>query len=141
MITVTDQPDAADLAAIAQGLNAFNDSLVGPSERRALAATLRDDGGALVGGISGFTAWGWLYVQWLWLAERARGQGLVAEILAAAEGEALARGCHAAWIDSFNPQAIRAYQRAGYVEFGRLPDFPRGHVRVFLQKPLNGATP
>lgn len=141
MIIVTDQPDAADLAAIAQGLNTFNDSLVGPSERRTLAVVLHDDSGALIGGISSFTAWGWLYVQWLWLAESARGQGMAGRMLAAAEAEARARGCHAAWIDSFNPQAIRAYQRAGYAEFGSLPDFPRGRTRVFLSKSLKGVTP
>lgn len=132
----TDSLDPADLAAIGDGLAAFNDADVGPSGRRALVVVLREDTGAVVGGLSGYTAWGWLYVQWLWLAEPARGQGWAGRLLALAEAEARARGCHGAFIDTFNPVALRAYTRAGYAEFGRLAAFPPGRDRVFLQKPL-----
>lgn len=133
---VTDAPDAGDLAAIGAGLSAFNDADVGPADRRALAVVLRDAAGGVVGGLSGYTAWGWLYVQWLWLAEPARGQGWAGRLLTMAETEARARGCHGAWIDTFNPVALRAYQRQGYGVFGELPDFPRGRARTFLQKAL-----
>ncbi|ASY69842.1 hypothetical protein SFHH103_02207 [Sinorhizobium fredii HH103] len=49
------------------------------------------------------------------------------------------RGCHSAWIDTFNPAARRAYERQGYVPFGELPDFPKGRNRVFLKKALSPA--
>ena len=58
-------------------------------------------------------------------------------LLEAAETEAIARGCHGAWIDTFNPQALRAYQRQGYAIFGELPEFPIGRSRYFLQKKLS----
>jgi GNAT superfamily N-acetyltransferase len=89
-----------------------------------------------VAGISGYTAWGWLYVQWLWVAEAQRGQGLAGRMLAAAEREAKIRGCHGAYIDTFSPLALKIYRRAGYVAFGALEDFPKGRTRTFLQKPL-----
>ena len=57
-------------------------------------------------------------------------------MLAAAEAEARDRGCHAAYIDTFNPVALKIYQRAGYVPFGALEDFPIGRTRTFLQKTL-----
>lgn len=133
---LTDAPDAGDLAAIGAGLSAYNDADVGPADRRALAVVLRDAGGRVAGGLSGYTAWGWLYVQWLWLAEPARGQGWAGRLLTLAETEARARGCHGAWIDTFNPVALRAYQRHGYAVFGELPGFPKGRTRSFLQKPL-----
>jgi hypothetical protein len=57
-------------------------------------------------------------------------------MLAAAEAEARARGCHGSYIDTFSPVALRVYQRAGYRPFGALPDFPKGRTRTFLQKPL-----
>jgi hypothetical protein len=63
---------------------------------------------------------------------------MAGKILAKAEEEATARGCHGAWIDTFNPHALRAYQRQGYQIFGELPDFPRGRTRTFLQKSLGG---
>lgn len=136
MIEVTATPDPADMARVGEGLAAFNDADVGPSGRLPLAVFLRDGAGAVVGGISGYTAWGWLYVQWLWLDQGQRGQGAAGRMLDAAEAEARARGCHGAWIDTFNPVALRAYQRAGYTPFGALPDFPRGRSRTFLRKSL-----
>ncbi|PKP69226.1 MAG: GNAT family N-acetyltransferase [Alphaproteobacteria bacterium HGW-Alphaproteobacteria-4] len=135
-VELTATPTEADLAAIGAGLSAFNAADAGPSGRLALAVVLRGDAGAVVGGLSGYTAWGWLYVQWLWLAEPLRGQGWAGRMLALAEAEAQARGCHGAWIDTFNPVALAAYQRAGYRVFGTLPEFPPGRSRVFLQKPL-----
>jgi GNAT superfamily N-acetyltransferase len=135
-LTVTAAPTGEELAAIGDGLARFNEADVGPSGRIALAVVLRGPNGAIVGGISGYTAWGWLYVQWLWLAETQRGAGYAARMLAAAEDEARQRGCHGAYIDTFNPVALKVYQRQGYAPFGGLQDFPRGRTRTFLQKAL-----
>ena len=135
-IDVTATPAADDLAAIGNGLSSFNDADVGPAGRLNLAVLVRDDSGELIGGISGYTAWGWLYVQWLWLDEAHRGHGLAGRMLAAAELEAKARGCHGSYIDTFSPVALKVYQRAGYVPFGELEDFPKGRTRTFLQKRL-----
>lgn len=132
---LTATPDPNDLAAIAAGLTEFNTAEVGPSERQTLAIVVRD-GTRVVGGLSGYTAWGWLYVQWLWLDETLRGQGLAARLLAQAEEEAVNRGCHGAHIDTFSPQALHVYQKAGYAVFGALPDFPPGRTRSFLCKRL-----
>jgi len=137
-LAVTGTPAADDLATIGGALSTFNDADVGPSGRQPLAVMVRDDGGTLVAGISGYTAWGWLYVQWLWVAEAQRGAGLAGRMLDAAETEARERGCHGAYIDTFNPVALGVYQRQGYVPFGELRDFPTGRTRTFLQKQLGG---
>jgi hypothetical protein len=57
-------------------------------------------------------------------------------MLQMAEAEAVRRGCHDAYIDTFSPVALKVYQRAGYVPFGALEDFPKGRTRTFLQKKL-----
>lgn len=136
-IDVTDTPSESELAAISEGLTAFNAIDVGPSGRQPLAVLIRDDAGKTIGGISGYTAWGWLFTQWLFVPETLRGQGMAGKLLDAAEQEASARGCFGAWIDTFNPQALKAYQRQGYAIFGELPDFPAGRSRFFLQKKLS----
>ncbi|MGX8009395.1 GNAT family N-acetyltransferase [Mesorhizobium sp. ORM8.1] len=135
-LEVTAEPLAQDLASLSGSLIAFNDADAGASGRKLLAVFMRDEGGAIVAGISGYTAWGWLYVQWLWVDETLRGQRVAGGMLDAAEREALARGCHGAWIDTFNPIAARVYERQGYRPFGSLPDFPVGRSRIFLQKKL-----
>jgi GNAT superfamily N-acetyltransferase len=135
-VTVTASPSADELAAIGSRLKAFNEADVGPADRMELAVLMRDASGEIVGGVSGYTAWGWLYVQWLWVAETQRGHGLAGRMLAAAEDEARTRRCRASWIDTFNPVALKIYQRAGYQPFGALDDFPIGRTRTFLQKRL-----
>ena len=135
-LEVTDTPRAEDLDLLGTSLASFNENDVGSSERTALAVFVRDTDDRIVAGLSGYSAWGWLYVQWLWVAEGQRGGGLAGRLLEAAEDEARARGCHGAYIDTFNPKALRTYQRAGYTVFGTLPDFPKGRTRSFLSKLL-----
>lgn len=135
-LIVTDKPEPNELGAIGENLSAFNDADVGPSERRTLVVLVRDEAGALKAGINGYTGWGWLFTQWLWVDESLRGQGMAGRMLQAAEDEARARGCHSAWIDTFNPVAEKAYTRQGYQVFGELPDFPIGRTRKFLKKKL-----
>ena len=135
-LKITSTPQAEDLEVLGASLAAFNQSDVGPSERQALAVLVRDVDGDVVAGLSGYTAWGWLYVQWLWVAEDQRGRKLAGRLLELAEAEARGRGCHGAYIDTFNPQALKTYQRSGYTAFGSLPDFPKGRTRSFLSKTL-----
>ena len=135
-LQITENPDPTDVALLGERLAVYNDADVGASGRRTLAVFVRDEAGAILGGISGYTAWGWLYIQWLWLAETHRGQGLAGSMLEAAEAEGRTRGCHGAYIDTFNPVALKVYQRQGYVAFGALEDFPPGRTRTFLHKPL-----
>ncbi|ARO13884.1 acetyltransferase protein [Ketogulonicigenium robustum] len=135
-LTLTETPDAGLRAALGEKLAAFNTADVGPTDRRELVIFAQDADGALRAGLSGYTAWGWLYTQWLWMDETQRGQGLAGRLLAMAEAEARSRGCHGAYIDTFSPHGLKAYLRAGYTVFGELPDFPVGRTRSFLRKAL-----
>ncbi|MCQ1836111.1 GNAT family N-acetyltransferase [Neorhizobium galegae] len=135
-LDVTASPSPEELATIGEGLTAFNDADVGPSERKALAVLIRDIDGKVIGGLSGYTAWGWLFTQWLFIPDALRGEGMAGKLLSQAEEEARARGCHGAWIDTFSPVARKAYMRQGYEIFGELPEFPKGRTRTFLRKAL-----
>jgi len=135
-ITVLDKPATDELDIIGERLTAFNTGDVGPADKQALIVAVRDENAKLLAGISGYTAWGWLYIQWLWVDDSLRGQNMASRMLEAAEDEAARRGCHGAYIDTFNPTALKVYQRQGYKPFGELPDFPKGRTRTFLSKPL-----
>lgn len=135
-ITILDEPSSDELAVIGERLTAFNTDDVGPAGKQALIVAVRNESNDLLAGISGYTAWGWLYIQWLWVDESMRGQNMAARMLQAAEDEAVKRGCHGAYIDTFSPIALKVYQRQGYEAFGKLPDFPKGRTRTFLSKAL-----
>ena len=127
----------ADLyTLVGDGLSAFNTATIGIWDWQNLAVAVHS-GNECLGGLVGFTAQGWLFVKWLWIVDGARGQGLGAAAMAEAEKAAIGRGCHAAWLDTFNPAAKRFYERVGYTLFGELPDFPIRHTRYFLQKRLD----
>jgi len=97
---------------------------------------LKDDSGQTVGGLWGRTSFGWLFVELLFVPEVLRGRRYGVRLLETAENAAIARNCHAVWLDTYDFQAAPFYERLGYREFGRLEDYPREHTRRFLHKDL-----
>ncbi len=135
-VALADAPDEGLRRAIMAPLLDFNLALAGPSGHQTLALVVRDEGGAVCGGLWGSTSYGWLYTQMLVVPEAARGAGLGRELMRAAETEALRRGCLHAWVDTqFGARAF--YERLGYTVFGELPDHPPGFTRTFLKKALH----
>jgi len=133
---LSDVADEEVRRAIVAPLVRFNESRAGPSGNRPLVVELRDAAGAIAGGLWGSTAYGWLFTQLLVVPEQSRGQGLGRRLMSMAEGEALKRGCHAAWLDTFEFQARAFYEQIGYSCFAELPDYPKGSSRYFLRKEL-----
>ncbi len=129
-------PSDDDVKAIHAGLRAYNQRFAPDESATPVTIFLRDEHGALAGGLRGYTFWGWLHVEMLWLAEAARGQDLGSRMLALAEQEGARRGCRQAFLDTMSWQALPFYQKHGYEIWGQLDDFPPGHTRYFLKKAL-----
>jgi len=130
-------PDQADLAAIGDGILAFNAEQIGQTAFRPLSITMRDRSDALIGGMFGDMRWGWLDLKALWVAPSSRRQGLGSRILHTAENQAQENGCHSVWLTTESFQAETFYARAGYEVFARLEDYPPGHKRIFMRKSLS----
>jgi GNAT superfamily N-acetyltransferase len=135
-------PEAIDSLReeIRRGLLAFNVLTAGPPEYRRLALAARDGDGRLLGGLYGNTTWRWLFVDLLWVDEPYRRQGLGRRLLRSAEALARDRGCIAAYLDTFDFQARPFYEREGYVLFGTQENYPPGHRKFYLSKPLTSAS-
>lgn len=136
-LTLESDPAEADLAAIRAGLHAFNTLAASDDSHQTLALFLRGENGELLGGLLGDTYWGWLSVAILWLEEKARRHGHGSRLLAAAEAEAVRRGCHHAHLDTMSFQALPFYEKHGYKVWGILDDLPVGQQRIFLSKKLD----
>jgi GNAT superfamily N-acetyltransferase len=121
--------------AVFKGLRAFNTSVLGKSDSGSVAITLRHRG-AVVGGLIGYTFFGWMFVAALWVADEFRGKGFGSKLMKAAEKEAKRRGVTNIYLDTFSFQAPAFYRKLGYREFGKLKQFPAGHYRSFLTKAL-----
>jgi ribosomal protein S18 acetylase RimI-like enzyme len=133
---IDDRVSDAEEALVRRELLAFNERHIGPADEQPVRLVARDDSGAVVAGLLGQTKWGWLYVEKLWLADEARGQGLGSRLLSAAESIAIDRGCTGATLTTFEHQARGFYEKLGYVLFGTLEGYPAGTRQYHLCKPL-----
>jgi GNAT superfamily N-acetyltransferase len=135
VLTVSTSPEPEAAKIIGDGLNAFNDAIVGYADREPLHVIVRDsDRGEIVGGISGRTSLGLLFIDLVYLPETLRGTGVGSRMMTMAEDEARRRGCRAGILYTINFQAPGFYQRLGWRVFGEIPCDPPGTSRVFLMK-------
>ena len=121
---------------IGGGISAFNTEMAGDDHGKNLCFVLEDPKGEVLGGVIGMTYWNWLYISLMWLPEELRGKGYGQQLLEMAEKEGRKRGAQYSYLDTFSFQAPGFYQKFGYLEFGRLEDFPPGHTRYFMMKQL-----
>ncbi len=103
---------------------------------RPLFLLLKDESGEMVGGLSGSTYWGWLFIEYLFVPEELRGRGLGAQLLAKAETIAIRRGCEHAYLTTFGFQAPGFYKNQGYIQAGCLEDYPPGVSYYWMRKDL-----
>jgi GNAT superfamily N-acetyltransferase len=137
-LTLLDKPDPAVARAVHGLLLAFNNTASGYEfDGQALVISVTDhDTGEIVGGLWGSTSYGYLHIDMLIVPESLRGTGLGTRMMQQAEDEAIRRGCHGSYLDTFDFQARGFYERIGYTVFGAIEDTPPGHTRFFLRKKL-----
>jgi GNAT superfamily N-acetyltransferase len=137
-VTLTDAPDAEALGAIRQGLDQFNLAACGLSDQRPLAVLVKDPAtGNVLGGLTGRTSRGILFIEVFFLPESLRGNGLGSKVLRMAEDEGRRRGCRNGLLHTNNFQAPEFYRKHGWREFGQLPSEPPGTSRIFFCKQLD----
>lgn len=125
MAALQRETDVAETSeAVKAGLGAYNAARVGPRASEPLAISLRDDAGAIVGGLVGELKWQWLHVDLLWIDEAHRGSGHGEALLAMAEQAARDHGARGVYLSTMSIQAPDFYPKLGYVEYGRLEDYP-----------------
>ncbi len=135
-LMLTDAPDPADVDVVKQGLDTYDAAQGAVVDWVPLVVFARDAEGTIVAGLTGSTYWGYLYVGRLWTEERIRRGGLGSRLLAAAEQEAVRRGCHSVHLMTGSFNALPFYQKRGYTVFGELADMPPGHTQYFMRKRL-----
>lgn len=140
-LEISDPADPQDQADLQEALFAFNRQATGYTDGRSLACFVRDEDGRLVAGLDGFTWGGYARVEYLWVDEARRGQGLGRALMNAAIEEARARGCVTMVLDTHTFQAPGFYERLGFTEVGRTADTPVGHGQVLYQRRLLPAPP
>lgn len=133
---VLTDPEPGDIEFLEARLIEFNYRATGFTDGLGLAIITRDEAGNIIAGLSGFTWGGACKIEWLWVREDLRSQGLGRELMRQAEDEAIRRGCGTMLLDTHSFQAPSFYQKLGFEIAGVYEDFPKGYQQVFLQKKL-----
>jgi len=120
---------------IVKGIRAYNTAALGKLDYKPLTITMRE-GQEIVAGLAAHTAFGWMFIEVLWVSDGKRRKGLGRALMEKAEGEARKRGVQNAYLNTFSFQARPFYRKLGYKEFARLNDFPSGHSFHWMTKAL-----
>ena len=139
-ITLTDEADPAIRDAIGAALKRYNEEQVGPINNRPLSIVLRAaDSNEIIGGLTGRTSLGLLFIDLFVVPKDSRGSGLGRRLLRMAEEEGKKRGCRAATLYTMNFQAPDFYEKYGYRRFGAKPDYYEDGAPAWrYEKPLQG---
>jgi GNAT superfamily N-acetyltransferase len=136
-ITLTDAPDAADTAVVADGLHDYNTSRAGYDDYRPLAVFVTDPAtGKVAGGLYGGSYMGQLRIDRFYLPEGLRRDRLGSRVLKMAEDEGRRRGCTRVTLTTMEIQAPGFYQKQGYAMAATLACDPPGVTRYLMTKKL-----
>lgn len=117
-------------------IRSYNRSKRETSESEPLNLYVEDEHGQLLAGLVAETFGNWLEIEYLFVKEDLRGQGIGSQLLQQAESEAKKRNCRFAFVNTYQFQAPAFYQKYGYKEVFTMKDYPYTGQRYYYQKEL-----
>ena len=117
-------------------IRSYNRSKREVAESEPLNLYVEDEHGEIMTGLVAETFGNWLEIEYLFVKEDLRGQGIGSQLLQQAESEAKKRNCRFAFVNTYQFQAPAFYQKHGYQEVFILKDYPYTGQRHYYQKDL-----
>ena len=117
-------------------IRSYNRSKREAAESEPLNIYVEDDSGELMAGLVAETFGNWLEIEYLFVKEELRRQGIGTQLLQQAESEAKKRNCRFAFVNTYQFQAPAFYQKYGYKEVFTMKDYPYTGQRHYYQKEL-----
>ena len=121
---------------IGELIRSYNRSKREAAECEPLNLYVEDEHGQLLAGLVAETFGNWLEIEYLFVKEDLRGQGIGSQLLQQAESEAKKRNCRFAFVNTYQFQAPAFYQKHGYQEVFTMKDYPYTGQRHYYQKEL-----
>ena len=117
-------------------IRSYNRSKREVAESEPLNLYVEDEHGEIMAGLVAETFGNWLEIEYLFVKEDLRGQGIGSQLLHQAESEAKKRNCRFAFVNTYQFQAPAFYQKHDYQEVFTLKDYPCTGQRHYYQKDL-----
>ena len=117
-------------------IRSYNRSKREVAESEPLNLYVEDEHGEIMAGLVAETFGNWLEIEYLFVKENLRGQGIGSQLMQQAESEAKKRNCRFAFVNTYQFQAPVFYQKQGYKEVFALKDYPYTGQMHYYQKDL-----
>ena len=117
-------------------IRSYNRSIRETAESEPLNLYIEDEQGQLLAGLVEETLGNWLEIEYLFVKDDLRGQGIGSQLLQRAESEAKNRNCRYVFVNTYQFQAPAFYQKHDYQEVFTLKDYPCTGQRHYYQKDL-----
>lgn len=131
-----DNKDFQKVQEIGNLIRSYNRSKRETAKSEPLNIYVQDEKGNLMAGLVAETFGNWLEIEYLFVKEELRGQGIGSKLLHQAESEAKKRNCRFAFVNTYQFQAPAFYEKHGYKEVFSLKDYPYTGQRQYYQKNL-----
>ena len=131
-----DNTESQNAQEIGDLIRSYNRSKREAAESEPLNLYVEDDSGQVMAGLVAETFGNWLEIEYLFVKEDLRGQGIGSQLLQQAESEAKKKNCRFAFVNTYQFQAPSFYQKHGYKEVFTLKDYPYTGQRHYYQKEL-----
>ena len=122
-IVVTEKPTKEDISEIREAIRDYNSSYLEGIKYNDVVCYLNGANGRKIAGIIGCIKGKWLSVEYLWVSESQKGNGLGSQLLTRLEILAKEKGCHSAMLHTASFQAEPFYKKHGYKTKMILDDF------------------
>ena len=136
MQVILENTESQKAQEIGDLIRSYNRSKREKAESEPLNLYVEDDKGELMAGLVAETFGNWLEIEYLFVKEEFRGQGIGSQLLQQAESEAKKRNCRFAFVNTYQFQAPAFYQKYGYKEVFTMKDYPYTGQRHYYQKDL-----
>ena len=136
MQVILENTESQKAQKIGELVRSYNRSKREAAESESLNLYIEDEHGRLLAGLVAETFGNWLEIEYLFVKEELRGQGIGSQLLQQAESEAKKRNCRFAFVNTYQFQAPAFYQKHGYKEVFTMKDYPYTGQRHYYQKVL-----
>ena len=125
-----------DINEIKSMLEAYNAAHGAAADKTPVGIYYEDENGKKLAGITGNIFGNWLFIDFLFVSESLRGQGIGKELIAKIEENAKEHGCRFSFVSTNGFQAPGFYPKLGYKNVFTVEEFPRDGKRFYFTKNL-----
>ena len=136
-VKIIDPSNEEERNFLLERLMEFNLPFLGKNQERKVVLGVDDETEQRIAGLAATITYDTMYIERLWVDEKARSSGIGRKLMLQAERIAKHSGCRMIHLFTYDFQAPFFYERLGYEQWGVLEGFPNGHSQLHYRKLLH----